>query len=250
MRFSLASQALRRLVNDCMSIAVRDLFTHISPTYDRLNHLLSFNIDRRWRKKAIARLHQSADQVTDILDVCAGTYDLSILAAQKFPKAKIQALDFSQGMLDAGRPKLERAGLAERIHPVCADALHLPFADASFDVVMCAYGLRNLDDKRAGTREMKRVLRPGGELLILEFFRPKSFVAKVFNKTYAETILPCVGGWVSGDKKAYAYLRDSIRGFLSVDEYMALLAEENFAAVRSHDFIFSISSAVLAGNPS
>lgn len=229
-----------------MSEAVRDLFTRISPTYDKLNHLLSFNIDKRWRKKALRGCHLKNTDVKNVLDLCAGTLDFSIMASAHFPQARIDALDFSEGMLERGRSKIALQNLDKRIFPVCADALHTPYADNLFDVVMCAYGLRNLDDKRAGSMEMLRLLKPGGELIILEFFRPQNMFSRIFNKTYAEIILPTVGGVVSGDRKAYAYLRDSIRRFLTVDEYKNTLTEIGYTGISHHHFFGGISSVVRA----
>lgn len=232
-----------------MSEAIRNLFTRISPTYDRLNHLLSFNIDKTWRRKALSLTLADRDTPLQILDVCAGTLDFSIEAARLFPQSTITSADFSEGMLTSGKRKLLDLGVTHPITTVCADALDLPFDDGTFDLVLCAYGLRNLDDKNAGLSEMKRVLRPGGQLLVLEFFRPQTLTARLFNKTYSEFVLPLVGGWISGDKTAYAYLRDSVRSFMSTNECLQMLSAMGFENAQSKDFLFSISTAVTAIKP-
>lgn len=227
-----------------MSEAVKNLFTQISPTYDRLNHLLSLNIDKSWRKKTIATIQKSNDEPFLGLDLCAGTFDLSLECRRQFPHSKIVAADFSFGMLKSGLPKIASTNGA--IRPLCADALSLPFADASFDVAFCAFGMRNLDDKSAGLAEIRRVLKPGGQLLVLEFFKPTSAVSTFFNKTYAEHILPRVGQLISGNRSAYEYLRDSIRGFLTTGEFEALMKTQGYADTATRDFLLAIASCVSA----
>lgn len=229
-----------------MGEAIKQLFTQISPTYDRLNHLLSFNSDRLWRRSALRLLEAEPDEPLQILDVCAGTLDLAIAAVRRFPASHVTALDFSQGMLDIGRKKVRSLGFEDRIEAVFGDAHRLPFSDASFDVVMCAYGVRNLEDLRQGLAEFRRVLRPGGTLLVLEFFRPTHLLTRVFNHTYGEFVLPLIGRLVSGHAHAYKYLRDSIRGFLSVAAFCELLSTCGFDHARARDFSLAISSVVTA----
>lgn len=223
-----------------MSEAVQKLFTEISPTYDKLNHVLSLNIDKSWRKQTIGTINKERHATFTALDLCAGTHDLGLECLTQFPKSKIIAADFSFGMLASGQHKI--AGKA--ITPVCADGLNLPFADQSFDVVFCGFGMRNLDDKTRGLSEIHRVLKPDGQILILEFFKPDSFLSRVFNKTYAEHILPRIGKLISGNQAAYEYLRDSIRGFLTTSEFSQLMSQTGFHHVNTQDFVFGIASCV------
>ncbi len=216
------------------------MFTAISPTYDKLNHVLSFNIDKRWRRKTVAAIAHIASDPIQVLDVCAGTFDLSLDTLARFSAAQITAVDFSAGMLQSGLEKIK----GKNITPVCADALNLPFENGRFDVAVCGFGMRNLDDKAKGLAELRRVLKPGGQLLVLEFFKPSSFLSRLFNKTYAEHILPSLGKFISGNKAAYTYLRDSIRGFLTTEEFKVLLQAQGFENVKIKNFVFGIASCV------
>lgn len=231
---------------ESMSEAVKSLFSAISPTYDRLNHLLSFNIDKSWRKKSIALIKAGPDTELSCLDLCAGTYDLSLACLKRFPRAQITAADFSEGMLQAGMKKIARYTQTGQIKPVCADALHLPFADQSFDVVFCGYGMRNLDDTNRGIQEIKRVLKPGGQVVILEFFKPSDFLGKAFNATYSQVLIPVLGRVISGHAGAYRYLRDSIRGFLTLKQFCDLFEANGFSSIQTRNFMMSVSTAVSA----
>lgn len=227
-----------------MSEAVKKIFDEISPTYDRLNHLLSLNIDKSWRKKSIARIHKKADESFDVLDLCAGTHDLGLECLKQFPKAKIVAADFSMEMLKKGQEKLAKLNKTDAIHAICADALNLPVQDKSFDVVLCAYGVRNFDDTEKGLKEMYRVLKPGGQMIVLEFFRPTKKIAQFFNKTYGQYVLPQIGKMVSKHDSVYTYLKNSIQGFLSLDEFKTLMTSCGFENIHAKNFLMAISSAV------
>lgn len=229
-----------------MSDAVKNLFTTISPTYDTLNHVLSFNFDKGWRRKTISEIHRQRDESFLALDLCAGTHDLGLECLRQFPNAKIIATDFSFGMLAAGQDKITQEKIAGRITPLCGDALQMPFADNTFDVVFCAYGVRNFDNTEAGIKEICRILKPNGQILVLEFFKPTSMLNKFFNRTYGEHVLPRLGHFVSGHKGAYAYLRDSIRGFLSVNDFKSLLQKLEFDKICARDFFLGISTCVSA----
>lgn len=226
-----------------MSQQIQELFTAISPTYDRLNHLLSFNIDKRWRKKTIGEIRAGRDRPLQALDLCAGTLDLSREFLRQFPEGNVTAVDFSQAMLDEGTKKLTPKEKT-KIKTVCADALSLPFPDASFDVVYCGYGFRNLDDQDKGLREIWRVLKPGGQILILEFFRPTKWFTKFFHNTYGNFMLPTIGGLVSKRTSAYRYLHESISRFYTLNECEKLLKKHIFNNISSMNFFNGVSSLI------
>jgi demethylmenaquinone methyltransferase / 2-methoxy-6-polyprenyl-1,4-benzoquinol methylase len=218
-----------------MSRAVQQMFDGIAPTYDRLNRVLSLGIDQSWRRRAIDAL--GAIYGRRVLDVCAGTLDLSLLAVDA--GAEVVATDFSHAMLASGRAKV--------LVPLArADALALPFADESFDGVVCGFGLRNLDDTRAGLAEMRRVLKRGGRCVLLDFFRPRRTVTRVVQALYNQQVLPLVGGIVSGDCAAYRYLADSIERFASRADVEQLCREVGFASARGEDLTLGVASMVVA----
>lgn len=229
-----------------MSEAVKQLFTEISPTYDRLNHLLSFNFDKGWRKSAIRMIRKKRQDHFKAIDLCAGTYDFSLECLKNFPNAEIMACDFSQGMLDAGLNKIDPQIKTGQIKPICCDALHMPFEDNSIDVIFCGYGVRNFDDTEKGMKEIYRVLKPGGQVIVLEFFKPDTILGRFFNRTYAQTIIPSLGKIISKHDSAYSYLRDSIRGFLTTKQFEQMLHKNKFKDIKTKNFIMKISSAVSA----
>jgi demethylmenaquinone methyltransferase / 2-methoxy-6-polyprenyl-1,4-benzoquinol methylase len=218
--------------------AVRDTFGRIAGTYDALNRAMSWGVDVRWRKRAIAALAEDLGPGA-IADVCAGTLDLSAEMAERWPGRRIVALDFARPMLVAAG---EKSG--PTVTRVVADAMRLPLADGSVAGVICGFGLRNLVDARRGIGEMKRVLRPGGALVVLEFFRPVRAATKWFHALYARGVLPAVGGAFSGDMAAYRYLAASMRGFLSREELEAVMAEEGLGQVRGEDLTLGVASIV------
>lgn len=232
-----------------MSEMVQKIFDDISPTYDRLNHLLSFNIDKSWRVKTIKKIKKRPNEKFLVLDLCAGTHDLGITCLKRFPRAHVIGADFSLEMLKSGQSKITKLGLQNQIQPLCADALNLPLKDNSVDVVTCAYGVRNFDDAQKGMQEIFRVLKPGGQVLVLEFFKPTKKLSRLFNKTYGEHVLPRVGKWISGHDSAYTYLRESIRGFQTTGEFEKLLSGIGYEDTEVTDFLFSISSTVSAIKP-
>lgn len=221
-----------------MSRAVQQMFDGIAPTYDTLNRVLSLGIDQSWRKRAIAALGGGASLAgRRVLDVCAGTLDLASLAVAA--GAEVIATDFSHAMLASGRGKV-------RVPVVRADALALPLGDACFDGVVCGFGLRNLDDTRAGLAEMRRVLKPGGRAVVLDFFRPRRAVTRAVQALYNQRVLPLVGGIVSGDRSAYRYLADSIERFATRGDVEAMCREVGFSAAGSEDLTLGIASMVVA----
>jgi ubiquinone/menaquinone biosynthesis methyltransferase len=234
-----AAVADRAADREAHASAVREMFDRIAPTYDRLNRMLSAGVDVAWRKRAVREAVRGAPP-GPVLDLCAGTMDLTALLARARPADRVVAADFSPQMLEAGRAKVPSA---ER---VVADALALPFAAEEFAVVVCGFGVRNLADPARGAREVRRVLKPGGVFVALEFFRPTNAATRAFHAAYARGVLPALGGFVSGDRGAYAYLAESMKGFLARTEYERVLAEAGFVNVHGRDLTFGIASIVRA----
>ncbi len=216
----------------------RGMFDRIAPTYDMLNRVLSAGVDRRWRGKAVAELGRAPSG--PLLDLCAGTMDLTRLLARARPDQRVVAVDFSCAMLDAGRHKAPHAEV------VVADAAALPFADATFAGVICGFGIRNLADPSQGAREVRRVLQPGGVFVTLELFRATRLATRTFHRAYARMVLPAVGGWLSGDRGAYDYLARSMAGFLTRAEYERLLGDAGFSRVNAVDLTLGMASIVRA----
>jgi demethylmenaquinone methyltransferase / 2-methoxy-6-polyprenyl-1,4-benzoquinol methylase len=208
---------------------VRRMFGAIAPRYDLLNHLLSLNRDRAWRRRAVDRLLEAVPRDGVVLDACAGTLDLSVeLADRPAFSGAVLGFDFAYPMLHAGRPKL--AGRA--ILPACADALALPLPDRSVDGAMVAFGVRNLADLDAGLRELARVLRPGARLVILEFMTPQWQPFRALYLFYFRRLLPLVGRLVSRHGSAYAYLPASVLEFPEPPELKRRMAAAGFAGIR------------------
>jgi demethylmenaquinone methyltransferase/2-methoxy-6-polyprenyl-1,4-benzoquinol methylase len=203
------------------------MFTAIAPRYDFLNHVLSLNIDRRWRRRAVARLAWEARPGGTYLDVCAGTMDLAAeLARQAGFHGSVVGADFVVPMLARGRTKAARAV------PVAADALTLPFPDASFDGAMVGFGLRNLADLDAGLREAARVLKPGARFVALEFSTPRLAPLRAVYLFYFRRVLPVVGRVVSKHTDAYTYLPESVLAFPDPDAFAARFTAAGFRDVR------------------
>jgi ubiquinone/menaquinone biosynthesis methyltransferase len=218
--------------------AARAMFDRIAPTYDVLNKVMTAGIDRRWRSRAVAALHGAPPGAA--LDLCAGTLDLAALLERAYPSERVVACDFSAKMLDLGRRKVDRTEV------LVADALALPFDDASFTRVICGFGMRNLADLRRGVREVRRVLGPGGVFVTLELFAPALARSKAFHAIFARRVLPAMGRTIARDEEAYGYLSKSMLGFATRAEYEDLLREEGFAAVHGSDLTLGVASIVRA----
>ncbi len=205
---------------------VRRIFSEIAPRYDLLNHLLSLNVDRRWRRRAVNGLCWDRKPDGSYLDVCAGTFDLSLdLARRRGFRGTVLASDFARPMLLQGMGKLRGAP----VHPVCADALQLPFPDAVFDGAMVAFGVRNLSNLKRGLGELARVLKPGARLVILEFTEPPNPLLRRLYLFYFRRVLPLVGRVVSGHPWAYTYLPRSVREFPTPAALAGLMADVGFS---------------------
>jgi len=207
---------------------VRSMFDGIAGRYDLLNHLLSANLDKRWRRTAVAEL--ALEPGAKVLDLCGGTGDLSIELATSGEAAFVICCDFSHQMLRRAEPKFVRKGVAERCKRVEADGLRLPFSDASFDAVTVAFGVRNLADMDRGLREMLRVIRPGGKLGVLEFSRPTAPILAQSYNFYLKRLLPKLGDGVSGKEGPYRYLARTIAAFPDAPTLAGRIREAGFAA--------------------
>jgi demethylmenaquinone methyltransferase/2-methoxy-6-polyprenyl-1,4-benzoquinol methylase len=209
---------------------VRRMFDAVAPRYDFLNHLLSLNQDRRWRRVAARRgLVGLARPV--VLDLCAGTGDLALELARVRCDAQIVALDFVAPMLARARSKIAAVGAAGRIAVACGDALRLPFGDNHFDLLTIAFGLRNLAPVDSALREMARVLRPGGRLVILEFALPEGGVWGRVYGFYLFRVLPLIGNWISGTS-AYSYLPASVDRFPAPRPLQKVIEEAGFVEAQ------------------
>jgi demethylmenaquinone methyltransferase/2-methoxy-6-polyprenyl-1,4-benzoquinol methylase len=219
---------------------VRDKFAAISPKYDLLNSLLSFQVDRYWRWKTTRLLREFPEG--PVLDLCAGTLPLSLELARQARKRRVLSVDFCEDMLRIGVKTLPSDRRKERIFPVCGDGELIPAPENTFWGCTVAFGVRNLSRTQVGLIEMHRVLKPGGKLLILEFSRPTNFLVKPVYAFYLNKVLPRVAGMVSGDKEAYEYLASSIAAFYEPEELLDMMRRAGFASVRRKPLTFGIVS--------
>ena len=219
------------------------MFGGIAGSYDLLNHLLSMNQDKRWRRKACA----VAAGEGPVLDVCAGTGDMAFEWVRAGAGEPVTAADFCHEMLVLGKQKVLDRGDEDRVRFLAADTLSLPFADDSFGVVSVAFGIRNVSDLRGGIREMTRVARPGGRVLILEFTMPRNPLFRSIYLFYFLFVLPFVGNLVSGtEESAYTYLPRSVLNFPNRARLLEIMAEEGLTEVSGTDLSLGIVN-VLTG---
>ncbi|MDX1661215.1 MAG: class I SAM-dependent methyltransferase [Gemmatimonadota bacterium] len=207
---------------------VRSMFDRIAPRYDRFNDLLSAGVHRRWRDDAIDALAPKGGET--FLDLCAGTMDLAVATSERAPGARVVGADFAFAMLDSGRGKAATA--PGPVHPVAADALALPFPDGAFAGITIGFGLRNLADYATGLAEMRRVLEPGGRLVVLEFTTPPGKVFRALYHGYFHHVLPRAGAMISHDPAAARYLPESVKVFPDVGSLAGLLRGAGFERVR------------------
>lgn len=225
---------------------VEEMFDHIAPTYDVLNHTLSLGTDRGWRRKAMDALGKYHPR--HVLDVATGTGDFAILAARRLGTEglHITGVDISEGMMLVGREKVRQLGLEHVISFRREDCTQLSFDDASFDAVTVAYGVRNFQDLDAGLREMCRVLRPGGHLLVVELASPPHFPMKQLFWLYSHVWMPLVGRLVSKDDHAYRYLPATMEAFPQGEVMEGILLRAGFRSVEWKRFTFGICTMYLA----
>lgn len=221
---------------------IREMFSRIAPTYDLLNRTLSASIDQRWRKKAIAYIPPKEN--LKVLDLCAGTLDLTLALLKKFPNAQITALDFSEKMLEIGEKKIpvEKKG---QVKILVGDAMNLEFEPESFDAAVCGFGIRNVVDNGRCLQQVHKVLAPLGRLIVLEFFRPESLQGKLFHSTFGKWVLPRLGGLISKDPEAYEYLFNSIQSYYSTEEFVNLLVNKNFHLLDRKHLTSHIASLIV-----
>jgi len=206
---------------------IAEMFNNIAGCYDRLNRVLSAGIDVNWRKKAISELKK--DRPQQILDVATGTADMAIIAYHLLKPVKLIGIDISEQMLDFGRKKVEKEGLTPFIQLQTGDSETINFTDNSFDAVMVAFGVRNFESLENGLREMLRVLKPGGKLIVLEFSRPRIKIFRSLYNLYMGIVAPEVARWFSQNKKAYQYLNQSAKLFPERQVFVEILNNAGYS---------------------
>ena len=223
---------------------VEQMFDNIASTYDTLNHRLSWNIDRYWRRKAIRKLQPFAPK--EVLDIATGTGDFAIQTCRFLPSVSIKGVDISEGMMAVGRKKVELMGLQERISFERQDCTALTFDDNSYDAVIAAFGIRNFADLDKGLREMCRVLRPGGHLCILELTQPVAIPVRQLFQLYSHTVLPLYGRLISKDSEAYTYLTKTIEAFPQGERMVEILQQAGFRQAQFQRLTFGICTLYFA----
>lgn len=217
---------------------IRKLFDNIAPDYDKLNHILSMNIDKGWRKKAVKEIVDEESPL-NILDVACGTGDFTIEIAQKASKGStITGIDLSEGMMKIGREKIAAAGVDAQM--VQGDCENLPYSDGEFDRISVGFGVRNFEHLELGLSQMCRVLKKDGKLVVLELSVPSNPIIRWCYKLYFLKILPAVGGWISGDRGAYEYLPASVLRFPAPDVFMEMMRNAGFNKVTHRSLTFGI----------
>ncbi len=219
---------------------VSKMFNNIAPYYDFLNRFLSLGIDTVWRRKAIQQLGENKPK--QVLDVATGTADVAIEIAKQLQPNKIIGLDIAEEMLQIGRKKIHKLDMDETIELISGDAENLPFEDNTFDAITVAYGVRNFEHLEAGLKEMQRVLKPNGKVVILEFSKPTVFPLKQLFNFYFKNILPLIGRLTSKDPKAYRYLYESVQAFPDGQGFIDIMQRSGFARNTQIGLTFGISS--------
>ncbi|MGZ3589975.1 MAG: bifunctional demethylmenaquinone methyltransferase/2-methoxy-6-polyprenyl-1,4-benzoquinol methylase UbiE [Thermodesulfobacteriota bacterium] len=222
--------------------SIRSLFNNIAPTYDLANHLLSLGRDFYWRKKAVQEVKGFEGW---ILDIATGTGDVAIkIIRQNGHYRKVFGIDFSEPMIKKAQQKVFREGLSQTIALSLGDALFLPFRDNTFSASTIAFGLRNIVKKEQALFEMVRVIKKGGKVIILEFTFPKKGFMRRLYPFYFQRVLPRIGGFISGDRGAYAYLPESVFHFASVENYMEIMRKVGLDNVRSRGLTGGVASVI------
>ncbi len=223
---------------------VEQMFDNIASSYDTLNHRLSWNIDKGWRRKAIRQLEPYKPR--QILDVATGTGDFAILEARMLQPQRVVGADISEGMMAVGREKVKKLGLEGVIEFAKEDSLQMTFADGTFDAVTAAFGIRNFQSLDQGLKEMCRVLKPGGHLSIVELTTPVSFPMKQLFRIYSHVFLPRYASLISKDRSAYEYLTKTIEAFPQGEQMMEILQKAGFRKASFKRLTFGICTLYLA----
>ena len=218
---------------------VAEMFDNISKRYDFLNHLLSLGIDKGWRRKVVGLVKSANAKL--VLDVATGTADLAIALSKGIPAASVKGADISAGMLEIGRQKVEKGGY-NKVELVLGDGENLPFADDTFDAVTVAFGVRNFEDLEKGLIDIKRVLKPGGQLVVLEFSQPEKGAFKHLYNFYFKNILPGIGKLVSKDARAYTYLPESVQAFPYGKQFLEIMDRCGYTQNAAQTVTFGIAS--------
>lgn len=227
---------------------VWQMFDRIAPRYDLLNRLLSFRQDVVWRRRMMRQLPPGSD--LRLLDLATGTADQILSLIDAGPSvASAVGIDMSEGMLEVGRRKIADRALAERVVLKTGDAMAIPESDAMFDVATMSFGIRNVLDVPTALRDIRRVLKPGGRALILEFSRPTNPIFRPLYLFYLRHLLPVIGGWLSGDATAYRYLNQTIETFPSGRDFCALMEDAGFTQVEAIPLTFGIASIYRGDRP-
>ncbi|MGF1532884.1 MAG: bifunctional demethylmenaquinone methyltransferase/2-methoxy-6-polyprenyl-1,4-benzoquinol methylase UbiE [Bernardetiaceae bacterium] len=219
---------------------VAEMFDNISHRYDFLNHFLSLGIDILWRKQAIRLL--KADNPQKILDIATGTADFALEAAKGLSPKAITGVDISEGMLAVGRQKIAKKGLQSLIQLHTGDSENLQFEDNYFDALIVAFGVRNFENLELGLSEMRRVLRPGGKVVIIEFSKPRHFPFQQIYNAYFQHLLPRIGKTLSKDDSAYRYLPESVQAFPDGENFIRVLEKIGYQQAQCKPLTFGIAS--------
>lgn len=218
---------------------VMNMFDNISGRYDFLNHFLSFGTDYGWRRKFVSLL--SEHKPLKVLDVATGTGDLAIAISKLHPE-QINGIDISEGMLEIAKNKITGKNSCSMIRFSTGDAENIPFSDDTFDAVTVAFGVRNYENLQKGLSEMRRVLKPGGVMQILEFSQPSSRIFRMFYRIYSKTFIPLAGKIISGNKMAYSYLPDSVAAFPSGNSFLAIMKETGLQKLNQFPLTMGIAT--------
>ena len=210
------------------------MFNDIAPTYDKLNHILSLNVDKSWRRKAVKRLKKSLANISNpkILDLACGTADSTIQIAKSIENAEILGIDISEKMLEIGEFKVEKLKLNDRIKFSHSCAENIEFQDNTFDAAFVAFGVRNFSDRMKGLAEILRVLKPKGTLIVLELSEPQNVMIRWFYNLYFKNILPFIGKHVSGNADAYRYLQQTVERFPMPEDFMKMLESVGYQDIK------------------
>ena len=230
--------------NESKGEMVRGMFNDIAPTYDRLNHILSLDIDRLWRKRVVQIVRKLGAKY--IMDMATGTGDLAIALAKNIEGSTIYGADFSSEMLAVAKQKIETLGLTERISLTECNAEDIPLDDEAVDTATVAFGVRNFENQGKALTEMKRTIRRGGHLVVLEFSNPRFALVRWCYRLYSHYILPAIGRLVSKHATAYTYLPDSIDKFASPEAFTALLKEVGFDHIERKSLSLGIAHIYIA----